>query len=262
MKKLVLAGAFFVVILTYLYMAMPVTWNRSPIVVAVSDNNVAALRKYIDDGGDVNARSKLRIGNKGGEVPLLFHATRANATECVELLLNSGADVRWPSAFGHAGLEAVYQDNRAIVELLIRYGLDVQVPVSFATESLFLEAVACEKWSALAGMLPVVGTQMDRGGLIEHCQFSFFDADCDEAVGMMIEQGLSPDTRIASGETLLIAAIRLGDIQLAKVLLKRGADPAWPNREGVLPLDFIKGSSSLDRAFVTLLNEYTRNSAP
>lgn len=110
--------------------------NQQDIFQAVEQNNLSALRGYIDQKKD------LEIRNSKGETPLMS-ATYKNSLPIVKLLIDAGADVNAQdkilnSPFLYAGASGFTE----IVRLCVKNGADYKVYNRFGGSALI---PACEK---------------------------------------------------------------------------------------------------------------------
>jgi len=67
---------------------------------------------------------------------------------------------------------------------------------------------------------------------------AFLHARLGHAPGLktLLDLGVPPDARSEKGESLLIAAVCRGQIEIARLVLDSGADPDAPSGRGITPL--------------------------
>lgn len=88
----------------------PNNWN---------DENLEAVKNYINNGGDVNARDHLNI-------TVLMYACEGYKPKIIKLLLNNGADVNAIDKFGETPISyACRRSETKIVKLLLSNGANV-----------------------------------------------------------------------------------------------------------------------------------------
>ncbi|HYD17705.1 MAG TPA: ankyrin repeat domain-containing protein [Patescibacteria group bacterium] len=63
-----------------------------------------------------------------------------------------------------------------------------------------------------------------------------------EIADFMIEQGVDVDVRDARGNTVLLLAVKGGDLETAKYLLSKGADPFAKNNSGEITLEIARNA--------------------
>ena len=95
------------VVLVGVWLLMP-----PPIHRAAIRGNIEAVKQYLDDGADVNAKYG------GGWTPL-HHSAEAGHKEIVELLIDAGADVNVKDLFGETPLD--WADDET-ADLLRKHG--------------------------------------------------------------------------------------------------------------------------------------------
>ena len=90
----------------------------TPLHEAILDGRkLVTIKKLIEQGANVNARSRY-----GGATPLL-EAVEESRTGIVKLLLEHGAKVNLPNAFGFTPLHwAVGKNNKTMARLLLQHG--------------------------------------------------------------------------------------------------------------------------------------------
>lgn len=169
---------------------------------AAAAGNVAAIRRLLADGRDVDAR------DAGGRTAILA-ATVARQAGAVRALIEAGADVdirddRLDNPFLYAGAEGLLEILRLVNEagadpaLTNRYGGIALIP-------------ACER------------------GHVEVVRYLLEESDVDvDHVNNLGWTGLLEAIILADGGPAHQAIVRL--------LLEHGADPEHPDRDGVTPL--------------------------
>src|ERR1041384_7680901 len=93
--------------------------NLNPLLSAVKEGNLAAVRKLLAKGADVNA------SDANGLTPLMAAISGGNS-EIVQVLSSAGADVNARTVDGYTALHVAAVDREIhIVERLIALGADV-----------------------------------------------------------------------------------------------------------------------------------------
>ncbi|MEZ5352529.1 MAG: ankyrin repeat domain-containing protein [Bryobacteraceae bacterium] len=174
---------------------LPETAVNEALALAVQANHPAFVRLLIGYGADPNA------GPNG--VPVLFTAIAANQVEMVEMLMQSGGDLRKPSKEGFTPLlSAVRGGSVEIVETLLAYGASPnQADANEATPLL---------WAVANG----------RGDLVR----------------FLLASGADPNQAGHQGITPLNAAVQTGRTRIIHQLLAFGARIDDPGPKGLTPL--------------------------
>jgi ankyrin repeat protein len=194
-------------------------YGETPLTLACSNGNARLVKKLVEAGADVNA------ARWDGTTALMLAANSGNA-EAVNLLIARGAKVNaaevrkgqtalmWAAAEGHS----------AVVKMLIEHGADVKIVSKTGYTSLIFAAVKNDAQSVksliAAGADP--NTKLPDGTPISVAATILRSGAASIA---LVEGGA--DVKIADqrGNTLLHAAAQLGDLELVKKILAKGADP-------------------------------------
>lgn len=179
---------------------------------------LAACRK-----GDrtLMAQALAADANPNDKAAPLTLAAQRNDTEAVDLLLSYGADCAQAPGALHAALE---HKNTAMATRLLQGGADPNGPNAAGLTPLAM--------TLKSGELDLARVMFSQGGYpddfvepaIANADTSLLDA--------LFQYGLSPDTRDAAGNPLLVRAAMEGKPEVAKFLLEKGADPKKPGKEG------------------------------
>jgi ankyrin repeat protein len=182
--------------------------NRLNLLNAIRQKDVAAVRKILATGVDLEPMSGLNDVNK----PLAYAAAYGNL-EIVKLLVEAGANLNGQVAYGDVALiKADEHGNDDIIEYLIREGADVNVPNDYGVTPFI---GLCGK-----GRLEFVELAAKHGGDVH----SSFVAKVGEGTGT---KNFSP----------LQAAAAYGRLEVVELLLSRGADPRAKDYKGRTPLE-------------------------
>ncbi|MEM6326229.1 MAG: ankyrin repeat domain-containing protein, partial [Bacteroidota bacterium] len=166
-----------------------------------------AVLAALDAGADPNRAAPIEESLRDPLTPLMAAAWR-NRTETVRALLAAGADVMQTDPNGNTALRWA-ADGRATeaARVLLAAGVPLGVPNA--------EGTTPSGWAAFVGAADVLA--------------------------LLLDVGADPETRDASGRTLLHRAIKTygesyGGIETVAVLLARGADPTARTTDGSTPL--------------------------
>ena len=213
--------------------------DGTPLMVAVNAGQVEIMKLLLAAGADVNAVHRM------GDQALMMAAEQRSYrkpsaepnAEVVQVLLDHGAD---PKARGEWNRTALMLANTAAkVKLLIAKGAEVDAKDEYGQTALMR---AAEQGSAaVAGALLDNGASVnatDNKGLTALlCSLddenmahgdeakTLLDRRSEVARRILLAKGVDVNAANADGETPLIRAVRLNNVETIKALLAKGADP-------------------------------------
>jgi ankyrin len=244
------------------------SWGgTTPLMWAVSERHPDAVKALLDHGADVHARSYF-VGPANGRgfegrtparddpkqkaeefasgwlTPLMF-AAREGDLESARLLIAAGADVNAVAGDGKDALGlAVFNGNYAVASLLVdsksnlnRADAQGFTPLFWAVDRRNMETAPNFPWMVTADPLPLIRKLLDGGATP--------NAVVNNTPRARMRAG-SP--RIVFATALMRAAFS-GDLELCRLLLQHGADPAIKSSDGetmieaAAGLGFIQGYS-------------------
>jgi ankyrin repeat protein len=200
---------------------------------ALDDEDVQLAAEAIRQGADVNALWE--------DQTLLSAAVQIGDPELVRLLLAAGADPNRKHPDGTTAL--TWCGNAEITALLLDAGASARHELGERMEYFSLQSAAED------GDLERLRLLLDRGGA--ECQLSRLTAGLAwtplhyavngghrEAAQLLIDAGADPDLfeDDLSFDTAISLAADRGDVEMVKLLLANGADPAleaWPARSAL-----------------------------
>jgi len=243
--------------------------GQTALMWAVAQGHTAMVKELVANGADVNVRSIVNDWDRqvtgepravyrpaGGLTPLLF-AAREGCVDCVDLLVNAGADIN-------------YADPEAITPLLMAV-MNMQFDTAAA---LIRRGANPNKWD-LWGRGPLYSAvdvnTLPRGGRPDLP--SLDKTTSQQVVGMLLEAGANTnqqlkmpppfrnvgndrglDGMLTTGSTPLLRAAKALDAPSVKMLIDKGADLTLTNSRGVTPTMAAAGLGSTDadtRGFYT-----------
>jgi ankyrin repeat protein len=206
--------------------------GQTALMWASARRHPAMMRLLISKSADVNARSidrdyqrhvtaegRPKNLDSGGLTPLLY-AARENCKACVEVLLESRADINLPDPDGVSPLlVAIMNANWDLARQLIQAGADVNQWDIYGEAPLFAAIdlrtridggrASIDPLNATSG-LAIIKTLLERGAN-PNMQLFFKPAN---ARGTVTTRGATP----------LIRAANNADLEIVKLLLEHGAD--------------------------------------
>src|SRR5438093_863961 len=244
------------------------TWGGTTALMwAVAESHPAIVETLIDGGADVNARSNFvpAANGRGFEgrtpaapqpgqaveefasgwlTPLMF-AAREGDVESARLVVAARADVNAIASDGKDALGlAIFNGNYDLASFLVDNHANVNqadtqgfTPLFWAVDRRNMETAPNFPWMVTADPLPLIRKLLDAG------------ADPNALVNN------TPRARMRAGSPRIVFATALmraafsGDLELVKLLLAKGADPAVVSRdhetmvEAAAALGFIQGYS-------------------
>lgn len=175
--------------------------QSSPLHAAAARDDVAALKRLLSQGADLEAR------DASGATALLV-ATKANRIGAARALIEAGADVNAKDRISDSPyLYAGARGHLEILRMTLVHGADLR---------------STNRYGGTA-MIPAA----ERGHV--------------DTVRTLVEAGVAVDHVNRLGWTALLEAVILGDggerhQKIVNILLAAGADPNLADREGVTPL--------------------------
>ena len=235
--------------------------GQTALMWAAAQGQAQMIRLLLSRGAEVNARATVRDWqrrvtaegrpkdmNRGGLTPLLF-AAREGCVDCIQALLDGGADIDLPDPDGGTPLIlAVLNRNWDAAKFLVEQGADVnlwdlsgQAPLYAAVD---MNTLPVGRRVELPSMDHTTGTQL---------------------VQLLLEKGANPnaqlklrpkyrnipndryrDPMIVWGTTPLLRAAKAGDVPVLRLLLQHGALANLGNSIGVTPLMAAAGDGHIN----------------
>lgn len=237
--------------------------GQNAVIWAAAQSQPEMLKLLLEAGGDPNSRSMINPRERqisqerrfqwrpAGGMTALVYAAREGCLECAQLLVEAGADI-------DAG------DAENVTPLLVAV-----INMRFDTAKYLVEAGAnVNKWS-FRGENPIYSAvdvnTLPHGGYPDRP--SMDQTSSLDMIRILLEAGANPnlqlklqpmyrhikddrgaDRMLNIGATPLLRAAKGHDLAAIELLLKHGAHPNLPNRDGTTPLMAAAGvsASSID----------------
>ena len=201
-------------------------YGVTPIYLAAVNGNPAMLDTFIRAGVDPNT------ANPGGETTLMT-ATRTGSLDAVKLLIDRGAQVN--AREGQRGqtalMWAVLENHPAVARLLIEKGADVNAQ----TVVVIPDGITAEP-TATSGNIGANGPGFYRSravpspsGAMSALLFAAREGN-QEMARILLDAKADINLPSANGTPPIVVAITNNHIQLAMMLLERGANPNLADR--------------------------------
>jgi N-acyl-D-amino-acid deacylase len=228
--------------------------NVEPWLEPMLFGTVDEVRRLLDAGLDPNAATK-----SGGTTALMAAAPDA---EKMKLLLDRGANVnlRARSRFSALMVAAQYQDSEAAITLLLDRGADIGPPADgapvFSANPFVLASMAGNV--KVLKRLRDAGAKIDEGMLIIGTSratpmlaaFKFGDM---EVARELLALGTPVDFADGNGITMLGRSVLNNEVEMARMLLERGANVNVVDKLGMTPLLWAASSNFGDAEMIELL---------
>jgi ankyrin repeat protein len=217
---------------------------------APQDSNTEDLQAKADLAAALSAFGPAK-NTFGGGLTALVYAARQDCLECVKLLVEQGkADVNQVTHYGWTALLTATQNRHYRVgAYLLEHGANPNIANNGGWNSLYL---ATDNRNIEGGDYPVRNPDMDHLDFIKLLIDKGANVNariCGKASTAQTCKGDSTETRtiftmqwlFEDGATPFLRAAQSGDVQLMKLLIASGADPAIPTAHGVTPLAVASG---------------------
>lgn len=259
----------------------PVSYGRTALYHTIKHNKLDMLRLLLSLGADPN-RSTVRESSE--EYPLLVWASLRGDTEAVLLLAENGAKLNENSSEGRAALHyavsrdnlkvvdallgkgadpnikdregrpalalAVNQDNVKIISALLEKGADPNVKNRDGRAPLAL-AIHNERWESFRVLAPKADLKTEDG----ESRTPLLQAVAGRStstISALLDARADINAASTGGDLPLMMSIRLGDSDLTRFLLLKGARTDRPAGEHASALEYAVRIGQLEQAKVLL----------
>ncbi|HEX5107208.1 MAG TPA: ankyrin repeat domain-containing protein [Vicinamibacterales bacterium] len=222
-------------------------FGETPLIWAAAENHADAVRLLVERGADVNSRSALqkiekrRAGQSilplGSWTPLMY-AARENAIEAGRALVSAHADLNLVDPDGATALViAIINANYEFAALLLEAGADPNVVDKDAGMGPLYAAVDMHRLAVGHGRPnPRPTGALDAADIVRILLARKADPNARLKAPIMQRQHTAGDASLGAGATPFMRAAKSGDVEVLKLLLAAGADPAltMPNHSTAL----------------------------
>lgn len=207
--------------------------ERTPLFEAVHAQDIAAVRKIIRGGGDVN-----EVDGEGN-TPLLIAVLTRNA-KLVDELLKLGADPNRARPDGKGPLfGAVRVGEEKIAQSLLKGGAEIDAPLSMDHNGVTVGGCTALYIAAFLGHLPSCKVLASSGASLEAANdlgytplMAAIEGDHEDVIDFFMKSGanVNPDVTATmeveglGGAFPIYTATRKDNLVVVKKLIKRGAD--------------------------------------
>jgi ankyrin repeat protein len=154
----------------------------------------------------------------------LLEAVRVGSKDCVEYLLELGADAGYGESAGNSCLfVAICERRPEIARVLLAHGADANAPVTGGMSPLAYSMVV--NFPDMAAVLTEYGAELSWGEMTEGPVFRAAETGDLKALRRLLAAGLDPDPLGPMSATPLAHAIANGHVDCVKLLLENGANP-------------------------------------
>ena len=244
------------------------TWNgQSALMWAAAEGHVPVVQTLIDHGADIRARSG------SGATPLLF-AARKGSLNAVRALLAAGSDVNETRPDGASPLlVAVINGHEDLVDLLLEAGADPNVEggsTRLTVQGMRAQPMPLE--FRKLGYSEREGEGVSRGNIFGkplqaavhvanwHISDQYIAVNLDRlrVIKSLLAHGADVNGRNSmeeprwsgaryrrhtTGATAFLFAAKVADVEVMRLLLEHGADPAIHTEDNITPLMAAAGIS-------------------
>jgi ankyrin repeat protein len=225
--------------------------NHTPLQLAAMNGDDVMVRLFINHDANVNKRGAPKGLDADGPSPLQA-AIRGKNHSIARMLIGAGADPNKGSKGHYTSLTfAARNGDEEAVHLLLDASANPTNKDDY-TGSTPLAWAAREKHINIFKILLDATTDLPSSGpavLWDLSQYSH----CIEAVGMLLERGVDPNSYRYDSRSILFTATNPGNEEIVRLLVKHGADPDAPGYwRGTTPR--MKAEETFNTGLIDALN--------
>ncbi|MGE0594419.1 MAG: ankyrin repeat domain-containing protein [Vicinamibacterales bacterium] len=231
--------------------------GETPLMWAAAANNAAAVRTLVELGADLQARSKaiaypeqkpaepsnyVSSFAPKGEWTALMYAARENAADAALALLDAGADINAQDPEGVTPvMEAILNLHYDLALTLVTRGADPRLADMAGMTPLFaVVEMRTPSWERSRPRLEEKG-EVDAVRLMTALLDHGADPDAALTRRQLVRYHAAGSAAFAEGTTPLMQAVRFKHLDLARLLVARGADVTRAQPDGTNALMIAAG---------------------
>ncbi len=203
--------------------------GETPLILAIQEDDLAFVKVMVKAGADVNAV------NFDGDTPLLW-ACMEDRYNAVDMLINAGAKVDVKNNDGDTPISLAMNSERSVEMLRL---LTAKMTV-ISDKELLVRAIQADKFEEAMVLIQAdadVNYADPESGYTPLMEDVSAEGNTDALIQALVKAGANVNAQDKQGQTaLLMACFTDGKRDVAKLLLKNGADPNIKSLDGDLPL--------------------------
>lgn len=227
-------------------------YGETALAWAAAENHAEAVRLLVAHGAPVSGRSKLqefprrRAGQSvlslGSWTPLMY-AARQNSIDAGRALVGAGANLNEVDPDGATALVvAIINAHYEFAALLLESGADPNVVDKEAGTGPLYAAIDMHRLAVGHGRPnPKPAGLLDSVDIVRMLLEKKADPNAALKAAILQRHHTGGDTSLGKGATPLMRAAKSGDVEVMKLLLAAGADPAARMPNQATPLMFAAG---------------------
>ncbi|KAL7290341.1 hypothetical protein TKK_0016036 [Trichogramma kaykai] len=189
--------------------------GHSAVSIAIVSNHTECAKQILTTIPDLNVDLR-HINNQ----TLLHLSCQYDREECVKMLLLLGADIHLQDENGMTALHIVAHKNHLnLMQILLSYGCNVNVTDKWNRTPLY--SAVMSNHASMVKMLLTYGANTDSIGMALH---KALKNNQRQVVMLLLNHGVDVQSRDLVGNTLLQTAVKQGDVEITRQLLRLGAD--------------------------------------
>lgn len=226
--------------------------DMTPLLKAVENSDCELVERLLSSGDDPNQIDESK------KLPIIL-AAKENNPEIVNLLLKHGADVNQEDGTGQIALAAAaFLGRTVMIQLLLDNGADIDASSALGGTALY--------WACCGGDLDIVRLLVETGCDINkatddgqsplgRAASGIYSPRALSIVHFLIEHGANVNHADMAGRTALMNCAFGGQLDIAKCLLEKGADPKLRSKHNETAVNYACKAQSENPELLNLLLE-------
>ena len=225
--------------------------GQTPLMWAAGQSHPEMMRELIEHGADVNARSAIQHWERqvtaeprekwlppGGFTALHF-AARQGCLDCAKILVDAKGDINATDPDGDSAVVlAIINGHYDVAGFLIDKGTDPNLADVTGRAALYAAVDFNTMPNDNRPAPKVINERLTALDLVQKLldHNANVNAQLKKQAPYRAKLDRGDDTMLTTGATPLLRAAKAGDIAAMTLLLRKGADPKLPTRNGINPL--------------------------